>query len=112
MIFASEVSGISGAASKFERFFLFDVANDVLELSSIKLASSFGSLAPTERKWFVAELRYTFFVYLRNALVSRNAPGGWERLTATISRTSQSMCTLMTRASLSGSRSIDEIESW
>ena len=112
LILDSKVSGVSGAASKLERILLprlLDVAVDVLELLmanpgqpgndvdtefmvlDFQEAYWHMPLSAEERKWFVAKLRGRFFVFLRNAQGSRNAPGGWGRLAAMLGRMVQSM---------------------
>ena len=48
-------------------------------------------LAPEERKWFTRKLRGKYYVFLRNAEGSRNAPLGWERVAALLARLTQSM---------------------
>jgi len=105
LILDSKQSGVSQNASKLERVILpriLDAALDILAVQSagdevevmvLDFSDAFWllPLAPEERKWFTSRIRGSFFVFLRNAQGSRNAPLGWGRLAALIGRATQSM---------------------
>jgi len=105
LILDSAQSGVSKVASKLERIILpriLDAAIDVLhllaaghevEIMVLDFADAFWllPLAPEERRWFTSKIRGNFFVFLRNAQGSRNAPLGWGRLAALLGRAIQSM---------------------
>ena len=111
LILDGKVSGVSAVASKLERILLpklLDVAVDVMDIATANahapddedaefLVLDFQDafwhmpLSLSERKWFVARLRNQYFVYLRNAQGSRNAPGGWGRIAALLGRMTQSL---------------------
>ena len=98
-------SGVSKKATKGQRIILpklLDVVYDILnlmatgkdvELFICDFADAFWllPLSPDERMYFVAELRKHFFVFLRCAQGSRNAPLGWGRVAALLARLTQSM---------------------
>jgi len=105
LILNSKESGVSEQASKRERVILprlLDVVFDILALLSggksvellvLDFADAFWLLpmAPQERRFFTSQHRGNFYVFLRNAQGSRNAPLGWGRLAALVSRLTQSL---------------------
>jgi len=107
LILDSKKSGVSAAASKLERVILprlLDAALDILHLLAtgkevevmvLDFSDAFWllPLAPEERKWFTSRIRGKYFVFLRNAQGSRNAPLGWGRVSAMMGRATQSMFT-------------------
>ena len=86
----AKASGISAVASKRERVilprFLGTVRSTLemlaqcreAELCVLDFADAFWllPLVPEERRWFTGKLRGKYFVFLRNAQGSRNAPLG------------------------------------
>ena len=105
LILDTKTSGVSTSASKMERVILpklLDVVFDCLHLLAaggdleylvLDFANAFWHLplAVSERKWFVSRLRGYYFVFLRSAQGSRNAPLGWGRLAAMLGRMTQSV---------------------
>jgi len=105
LILDSKASGVSKVASKLERVILprlLDAAYDLLmllatgkevEIFVLDFEDAFWilPLAANERKWFVSRVRGRYFVFLRNAQGSRNAPLGWGRLAALVGRLTQSV---------------------
>ena len=90
LILDAKASGISAVATKRERVILprlLDVARNTsemlarsreAELCLLDFADAFWllPLAPVEPTWFTNKLRENYFVFLRNAQGSRNAPLG------------------------------------
>jgi len=105
IILDSASSGVSDYATKPERLILprlLDVAMDVLvlmsdgdevELTVLDFADAFWllPLAPEERRWFVSKFRGKYYVFMRAAQGSRNAPLAWGRLAAFMGRLTQSL---------------------